>query len=236
METPSLDVEVVLLDIEGTVCPISFVKDVLFPYALQALDEILATQWTSPTFLPYRDAFPPEHRTSPSAFRAHVHDLVARDVKIAYLKNLQGYLWIRGYESGKIRCPLFPDVYPSFQKWHEKGTPIVIYSSGSVAAQKLLFQYTGDGDLRGLIEGWFDTVNAGMKMQRESYLTIAGTRGVEVGRWLFLSDRVEEVGAARQAGMQSFVVVREGNAALSEEEKRGQVLIGSFDQIRINGV
>jgi enolase-phosphatase E1 len=163
---------------------------------------------------------------------------VAHDIKIAYLKNLQGYLWIRGYESGEIRCPLFPDVYPAFLKWHEHGISIVIYSSGSVPAQKLLFQYTNsepEGDLRGLISGYFDTVNAGMKMEESSYLKIARSRGEDVSKWLFLSDRVEEVEAAKRAGMQSCVVVREGNGVLSEEDKGKHVLIERFDRIGIKG-
>lgn len=73
---------------------------------------------------------------------------------------------------------------------------MVIYSSGSVEAQKLLFRYTNvdveeveGGDLRGLIGGYFDTVNAGFKGESGSYRKIAASRGVEVGRWLFLSDR-----------------------------------------------
>jgi len=115
----------------------------------------------------------------------------------------------------------------------------VIYSSGSVAAQKLLFQYTDskpDPDLRALISGYFDTVNAGFKMERGSYEKIAATRGEAVGKLLFLSDRVEEVKAAKEAGMQSFVVVREGNATLSEDEKKSHVLVTSFDQIKVKGV
>jgi enolase-phosphatase E1 len=242
MDTP-LDIEVVLLDIEGTVCPISFVKDGLFPYALSALDSLLADpkEWSSQfsTFAPYRDAFPAEYRSSPKAFKSHVHDLVSRDVKIAYLKNLQGYLWVHGYESGEIRCPLFPDVYPAFKGWHEAGIPIVIYSSGSVAAQKLLFQYTNStpsADVRELLSDYFDTVNTGLKMERGSYKNIATTRTEPVGKWLFLSDRVEEVEAAKGAGMQSFVVVREGNAALSEDDKKKHVLIESFDQVKIKKV
>jgi len=210
-----------------------------FPYALKALDDILAAQWDSPTFIPYRDAFPSEYTASPTSFRSHVYDLVSRDIKIAYLKNLQGYLWVRGYESGEIRCPLFPDVYPAFKQWHRTRIPIVIYSSGSVAAQKLLFQYTDcrpDEDLRGLISGYFDTVNAGMKMEKESYVKIAKTREEYIGKWLFLSDRVEEVEAAKSAGMQSFVVVRDGNVALSDEDKANHVLITSFDQIKVKGL
>jgi len=232
----SLDVEVALLDIEGTVCPISFVKDVLYPYSIQALPNVLATQWDSPSFAPYRNGFPAEYRSSPEALSAHFNDLVSRDVKISYLKDLQGYLWIKGYESGEIRCPLFPDVHPSFLAWQKAGIPIVIYSSGSVAAQKLLFQYTSsepDADLRPLISAYFDTVNAGMKKDASSYQKIAASRREDIGRWLFLSDRVEEVKAAKEAGMQSLVVVREGNAPLTEAEKKKYDLVASFEEIKI---
>jgi enolase-phosphatase E1 len=197
----------------------------------------LATQWDSASFKPYRDAFPPAHSTSPEAYSAHVHDLVSRDVKASHLKSLQGFLWVNGYESGEIRCPLFPDVAPAFDAWHKAGIPIIIYSSGSVAAQKLLFQYTNSepGDMRDIISGYFDTVNAGMKRDKSSYEKIAASRKEDIGKWLFLSDRVEEVEAAKDAGMQFLIVVREGNAPLSDGDKK-HALIQSFDEINIQGV
>ncbi|KAF7875192.1 hypothetical protein EAF04_002364 [Stromatinia cepivora] len=237
-------VKVVLLDIEGTVCPISFVKDVLFPYALAALPETLSTQWDSPSFLPYRSAFPPEHSSTPDALLSHVRYLMAQDLKIPYLKSLQGYLWLHGYESGELKCPLFPDVYPAMKKWKENGAKICIYSSGSVAAQNLLWRYTTEGDLRGCIwngvdgdeeieGGYWDTVNAGLKQERASYEKIVKANRAlgEVGEWLFLSDNVNEVRAAKESGMKSFVVVREGNAHISAEEREGQVLIKSFGEV-----
>ncbi|KAK0100077.1 enolase-phosphatase E1, variant 2 [Cadophora gregata f. sp. sojae] len=244
-----LEFDGVLLDIEGTVCPISFVKEVLFPYFLRTLTTSLPTLWTSPTFTPYLAAFPPQHTTSPDTFLTHIRSLVASDIKAAPLKNLQGYIWLSGYQSGELKCPLFADVLPAFRRWGEQGRRIVIYSSGSVEAQKLLFMYTDvtgdgaeDGDLRGFIEGYFDTVNAGMKGERGSYVKIfEAMRGVEgkkiedISRWLFCSDRVEEVDAAREAGMQAVVVVREGNAALSEGDKERHVLIESFNEIGEGG-
>ncbi|QSZ35834.1 hypothetical protein DSL72_006956 [Monilinia vaccinii-corymbosi] len=214
-----------------------------FPHALAALPETLATQWDSPSFIPYRSAFPPEHASTPEAVLSHVRDLMAQDLKIPYLKSLQGYLWLRGYESGELKCPLFPDVYPAMKKWNGDGAKICIYSSGSVAAQKLLWRYTTEGDLRGLIwngvdaddgvgidGGYWDTVNAGLKQDRESYGKIAkANRDLgEASEWLFLSDNVKEVRAAKEAGMNSFVVVRDGNAEVSAEEREGQVLVESF--------
>lgn len=105
-----------------------------------------------------------------------------------------------------------------------------------MAAQKLLFQYSNskpDADLRPLISGYFDTVNAGMKKDAGSYRKIAAGRKEETGKWLFLSDRIEEVEAAKEAGMQSLVVVREGNAPLTEDEKKKHAQVTSFDEINI---
>jgi enolase-phosphatase E1 len=200
------------------------------------LSNVLAAQWDSPSFVPYRNSFPAEHRTSPEALSSHFNDLVSRDVKISYLKDLQGYLWVKGYESGEIQCPLFPDVHPAFLAWQSAGIPIAIYSSGSVAAQKLLFQHTNsepDADLRPLISGYFDTVNAGMKEDASSYQKIAASRQEDISKWLFFSDRVEEIEAAKEAGMQAIVVVREGNAPLSEEQKKTHDLVASFEEIEI---
>jgi enolase-phosphatase E1 len=105
-----------------------------------------------------------------------------------------------------------------------------------VPAQKLLFGHTDtkpSGDLRGLIAGWFDTVNAGPKVERDSYEKIRTEVGGDAAKWLFLSDSVKEVRAARAAGMNSFVVVRDGNTMLSDEEKEGQVLISSFAELDV---
>ncbi|KAI0194986.1 enolase-phosphatase E1 [Astrocystis sublimbata] len=223
--------EVALLDIEGTVCPISFVKDVLFPFAQRALPETLVAKWDKPEFAAYRNAFPPEYRQSRGEFATHAQDLMDRDVKISYLKNLQGYLWEEGYAAGHLKAPLFPDVGSKLQAWHQNGVKIMIYSSGSVPAQKLLFGHTDaePSDLSPLISDWFDTVNAGPKTEVDSYQTIAKSHpGIPIGRWLFLSDNSKEVEAALEAGMQSFIVRRPGNAELSQDAAARSHIIDSF--------
>ncbi|ROT38826.1 enolase-phosphatase E1, partial [Sodiomyces alkalinus F11] len=221
MSSPLASVRVVLLDIEGTVCPISFVKDILFPYSLQALPETLDKNWDTPEFASYRNAFPEPAASSRTDFEAHVVDLVNRDVKAPYLKALQGYLWKRGYESGQIKAPLFPDVAPTMAAWVTTGMKVMIYSSGSVPAQKLLFGHTDSSpsSLIPLISDWFDTVNAGPKTESRSYAIIMSHHpNVKPHEWLFLSDNLAEVSAAREAGMQSLPVVRPGNAPLPEDD------------------
>ncbi|KAK8089318.1 2-3-diketo-5-methylthio-1-phosphopentane phosphatase [Apiospora hydei] len=230
----STAVQVVLLDIEGTVCPISFVKDVLFPHALKALPETVKEQWDKPEFKVYRDEFPAEFSGSQDAFQAHVVDLVARDVKVSYLKTLQGYLWEEGYRSGQIKAPLFSDVAPMLARWHGQGIKLMIYSSGSVAAQKLLFKYTNaePSDLTMLISDWFDTVNAGLKTESGSYEKIASNYpDVLPSQFLFLSDNVAEVDAAIAAGMQSKVIFRPGNAELASDVRERLQVLESFDEL-----
>lgn len=68
-----------------------------------------------------------------------MEDLTKRDVKVAYLKDLQGYLWENGYKTGAYSTPLFRDVIPKLEQWNDAGLVLAIYSSGSVFAQKLLF-------------------------------------------------------------------------------------------------
>jgi enolase-phosphatase E1 len=90
-----------------------------------------------------------------------------------------------------------------------------------VRAQKLFFTHTTaepDADLTPLVAGWFDTINAGPKTEYRSYETIMQSRPeIKPAQWLFLSDNVNEVLAARDAGMQSLPVVRPGNAPITDE-------------------
>ena len=192
---------------------------------------MLDEQWDDPSFAQYRDAFPEEYRNDRHALEMHVRDLVERDVKIAYLKGLQGYLWLRGYESGEIKAPLYPDVAPFIHSSYNVGKKIMIYSSGSVPAQKLFFGHT-DGqpsDLKPLISDWFDTVNAGLKTDVKSYETILSHHAeTPANLWFFLSDNIKEVDAARAAGMQSVPVVRPGNAPLPSDHPLTDSAVKSF--------
>ena len=151
------------------------------------------------------------------------------------MKSLQGYLWRRGYDAGELRAPLFADVAPRLRAWRARGLRLMIYSSGSVPAQKLLFSCTDADpvpDLTPLIADWFDTVNAGPKTESPSYTAIARRHpDVAPAQWLFLSDNVREVDAAIAAGMRSCVVQRPGNADLPPGTRDRLRVIESFDEL-----
>lgn len=230
-----------------------------FPYALQALPDVLKEKWNDPDFVHYRDAFPAEHRSSPAALQAYVEDLTRRDVKVGSLKNLQGYLWETGYKSGAYSTPLFPDVMPQLGEWQRSGQTLAIYSSGSVFAQKLLFGHvdvssTGSktADMTHLISAWFDTQNAGPKLESSSYaciaaalkageilflsksLTITDTDQREPREILFFSDNVGEVAAAIAAGLEAILVTRPGNAELSEQDKKTNTVVSTLYEISLS--
>jgi enolase-phosphatase E1 len=205
---------VILLDLEGTTTPISFVHDVLFPYARARLVLDLAD----------RAALHAEYerdRDRPATFepQAYALWLMDRDRKSTALKALQGKLWRHGYERGELRSVVFDDVPPALARWHEAGRTIAIYSSGSIEAQQLLLRYSNHGDLTRYISSYFDTTT-GPKRDPASYRAI--------GSGTFVSDVVEELEAAREAGFTGVLAIRPGNAPVAAHEFP---TVGTFDEL-----
>lgn len=213
--------QVLLLDIEGTTTSISFVYDVLFPYARGILEAaledegLLAARWTEPAYASAIATMMGSSPDSASEAARFALDLMDRDVKDTGLKLLQGLLWEGGYSDGTLRGHLFPDVAPALARAHAQGIRIAIYSSGSVAAQRLIFGFSVAGDLTPLIEAYFDTTT-GPKRVASSYVAIAEALGVEAAAITFCTDHPDEARAALDAGCAVRVAVRPGNAALPE--------------------
>lgn len=211
----------VLLDIEGTTTPISFVHRILFPYAAAAVEEFLRLhrapdepEVKSACAAVLADATPEERALGDTAaVLAVVRRQMAADVKATGLKMLQGLIWQRGYESGALRGELFDDVPGCLRRFHEAGRKVAIYSSGSRLAQQLLFRHSVAGDLTPLFSGYFDTTS-GSKREAASYAKIAAEWGQPPERVTFCSDVPAECLAAATAGMQAVIIMRPGNPPL----------------------
>ena len=166
----------VLLDIEGTTCPVSFVSEVLFPYASASLEPYLEANQGNADIaklmreveIAWREDSHPEARgllqqqdaastLSVQALSAYLRQLIGRDIKLTPLKDLQGRIWRSGYASGELIAPLFADVPRALRHWRDDGFTLAVYSSGSVPAQQLLYGHCHEGDLTGLFSHWFDT-------------------------------------------------------------------------------
>jgi enolase-phosphatase E1 len=138
------------------------------------------------------------------------------DAKLTPLKALQGMIWNAGYAEGSIRGAVYPDVAPTLRRWVTSGLRLYVYSSGSVAAQRLLFGHSEAGDLTGLFAGFFDT-NVGGKREAESYDRLCIAIGVPPAEVLFLSDVEAELDAAASAGLRTCQLVRAEDATLASD-------------------
>lgn len=223
----------IVLDIEGTTSPARHVYDVLFPYARGRMRDWVDEHGAEPVTQGAVAQVAAEIGVDPSDTDAIVAQLTAwidEDVKAAPLKALQGLIWEQGYAAGDLTSAMFVDVAPAMRAWHAAGIPLVIYSSGSVAAQRAVFSHTNDGDLNRLISANFDITTAGPKREADSYRRISRELGVAPGQLAFLSDVQAELDAASEAGWLSIGVLRPGEEqATASSDPR----VSTFDDLVI---
>lgn len=215
----------ILLDVEGTTTPLSFVHDVLFPHARGRLREFLLAHSSDGQTLRDVAALRSEHERDAASARnppawggdslgsaaEYARWLMDQDRKATPLKALQGRIWEEGYGSGVLRGQVYPDVGPAFGRWKGAGKTLAIFSSGSVLAQRLLFTHSEVGDLERFLSAHFDTTT-GPKTEASSYAKIARELGLSPSEVVFLSDVAAELDAARLAGMGTGLVARESPA------------------------
>ncbi|KAK3118705.1 hypothetical protein QOZ80_9BG0704740 [Eleusine coracana subsp. coracana] len=239
-----------VLDIEGTTTPISFVTDVMFPYARdnvrKHLTSTLDSEETKEDIKLLRAQIDDDLRNGISgavpvppseaskeevinALVANVESMIKADRKITSLKQLQGHIWRTGFEKKELQGIVFDDVPEALKNWHDSGIKIYIYSSGSREAQRLLFGNTTYGDLRKFLCGYFDTTT-GNKRETRSYSEISQSLGVDSpSQILFITDVFQEAVAAKNAGFEVIISIRPGNAPLPENH--GFCTIKSFSEI-----
>jgi len=224
----------ILLDIEGTTTPISFVHEVLFPYARLHLSTYLQQHSDSPEVLADLACLRQEHvaditagQQPPPLVEQYVYWLIDRDRKSPALKSLQGKIWQQGYEDGSLLAPVFEDVRPAIERWNDTGISVNIFSSGSVLAQKLLFAHTEAGDLTRFISKYFDT-GVGKKTDADSYRQISSALSVAPNQIHFISDVTTELDAAEDAGMKTSLCLRPGNEV--QESGSRHKTIRTFDE------
>lgn len=200
----------IVTDIEGTTSSLSFVHDVLFPWSRARLADYVREHSEA------LGALLDEVRAEAGDATLDVEGCIAlltewhdADRKIGPLKTLQGMIWAEGFAAGALRGHVYPDAVEGLRRWHARGIALYIYSSGSIAAQKLLFGHSEWGDLTPLFAGHFDT-GVGGKKEAASYRAIAAALDVPPGEILFLSDVEAELAAAQEASLAVTLLVRDG--------------------------
>ncbi|XP_049784493.1 enolase-phosphatase E1 isoform X2 [Schistocerca cancellata] len=240
---------VVLVDIEGTTTSIDFVKNTLFPYVRKNLDVYLKSKWNDAEFKEDLKLLQEQSKQDeadgtegfvkiPEGVSEDIFEDVKKNVlwqmdldrKTKALKQLQGHIWRDAYKKGEVKAHVYPDVAPALKSWKLSGKDIYVYSSGSVEAQKLLFGHTQDGDLLEIFSGYFDTA-VGPKVEESSYSNIVKSVKCKSEEIIFFTDVPKEARAAKSAGLQAVIVVREGNLPITDEDKLEFPVIKSFDDI-----
>jgi enolase-phosphatase E1 len=224
------NIKYILTDIEGTTTSVKFVYEELFPYFLQNIEKLEEVK---------------SNETVQEAFKATVHlanklenhriksvrEIIStlkrwceEDKKITPLKTVQGIIWEKGYRNGDIKGHVYSDVPQKLEDWTTQNIQLGVFSSGSVAAQKLLFGHSLFGDLTVFFQNYFDTTTGG-KRELETYRKIAEDIDIHATNILFLSDIREELEAAELAGMQTCQLVRPGT------ELNWKMNVPSFEEI-----
>ena len=211
-------VRYILMDIEGTLISVAFVREVLFPFAKHRLSPFLKERRHDPNVLQWaaacQDVIERETGTRPAYEELPVMltGWIDQDRKVAGLKALQGMIWEEGYRQGAFAPQLYDDVLPVLTQWRTRGIRLGIYSSGSEQAQRLLFAYTNVGDVTSLFEHFFDTT-VGEKKTSSSYRKISDQIDLPPPDILFLSDAELELDAAASIGFRTSHIVRPGTDA-----------------------
>jgi methylthioribulose 1-phosphate dehydratase / enolase-phosphatase E1 len=233
------DAKYLLLDIEGCTTAISFVKDVLFPFVLQHLEtyvnSLAPTEYNGLAEALANDltveqkALPDVDVTDCSSM---VRYMVDNDLKLPALKAMQGQMWKSGYEKGDIHGHVYADVVPMLQWMQTHGVHVYIYSSGSVQAQKLLFQHSNHGNLLEFINGHFDITTSGNKKVAQSYVNICKSLDIDPSQLVFCSDAEAELEAAREANVGHVIMtIRPGNAPLTAKGRKSHPQVFSMLQL-----
>lgn len=223
----------ILTDVEGTTTSISFVHETLFPFAKERLKAFVTKNSNRQDV---QDVLKQTKATAKSEDQKDISDDEACDLLIHWiktdrkhpaLKNLQGLIWEEGYRSGEIQGHVYQDVPVALKAWKEAGLTLGVYSSGSVQAQHLIFEFSTAGNLRPYFSNHFDTA-VGHKREVLSYSNIANLLKLSASEILFLSDIKEELDAARVAGMQTIQLVRQNDVVIGDHKT-----VRDFSEIKI---
>jgi len=231
-------IRAIVTDIEGTTSSISFVKDVLFPYASEHLAAYIKNNQKTPEVQEQLEAIWLTEASVNGDLDGTISLLrswIDQDLKKTPLKSLQGMIWRAGYEQGDYQAHIYEDAAQALQTWHQQGLPLYVYSSGSIAAQQLFFTHSEAGNLSTLFSDFFDTTT-GPKQSPDSYKKIASAIGFSSEDILFLSDIPAELDAASAAGMQTCMLVRPQDCPLKDSElaEVTHQKQRTFDEIALN--
>ncbi|WP_298440866.1 acireductone synthase [uncultured Ferrimonas sp.] len=208
-----MGIQAIIVDTAGTTTDFAFIKEVLFQYSAKALPTFLQeheNDFSVATLLQDVRRLSGRNDADLAELTSLLLEWIEQDNKATPLKTLQGLIWQQGYLQGDFKGHVFADAATALQQWQGEGKRLYSYSSSSADAQELLFRYSDQGDLSNLFYGHFDT-NLGQKKTVQAYKNILNTVSLWPRQVLYVSDDLEELNAAAEAGLQTMQIVRTDN-------------------------
>ncbi|MCL1059378.1 acireductone synthase [Shewanella gelidimarina] len=206
-----MGIRAIVVDTAGTTTDLNFIEDILFPYSAKALPAFLEENQHN-VLVENCICDVQDIALEPDADLVRVTEIllqwISEDRKATPLKTIQGLIWKQGYANGEFKGHIFPDFIEALDGYKQKGLRVYSFSSGSVDAQKLLFGNSDAGDLTDKFNGHFDT-RTGNKRFKQAYCNILNTISLSPKQILFVSDVLEELKAASEAGLNVAQMVRD---------------------------
>ena len=225
-----MGIRAIVVDTAGTTTDLNFIEDVLFPYSAKVLPAFLAENQHN-VLVENCICDVQDIALEPDADLARVTEIllqwIEEDCKATPLKTIQGLIWKQGYANGEFKGHIFPDFIEALDGYKQQGLRVYSFSSGSVDAQKLLFGNSDAGDLTDKFNGHFDT-RTGNKRFKQAYCNILNTISLSPKQILFVSDVLEELKAASEAGLNVVQMVRQDNQRTGDFKQ-----ISSFAEIEL---
>lgn len=218
------NIKAAIIDIEGALCPISFVKNILVPFINSELYDYI---WDHEQELSNLiDAV----KSVENNLRLSTEEVV--EVLLRYLEDgqcntsldrLQSLILQEGCQSGEVKASIYDDALLAMERLKGQGIYLYAYSAAQVQAEQILLCHEKPGEL---FSGFFD-MEYGEDVNPDIYDKIAARIGVRPDDILFISNNVEAVSAAYDAGMNVVIMDREQEVSNSN----GYQLEHSFDAI-----
>ncbi len=207
------EIKAIITDIKGFITSRSFIDNDLYDYIYKNLPDYVYDN--EDKIAAILDDVRNEERNPDLNFE-EVIEVLLRYIddgkKITPLRTLQDMIWEIGYKSGELIGYVYDDAFKALKRWNGQNVMTYIYSDSlSIAAQKLLFEYSKYGDLSPFISGYFDEKIINKEnAEIETYEKIAAQIKTSVSEIIFLSSCEKSVNAACAAGMNIIILNRDG--------------------------
>lgn len=240
----------IVFDILGTASKSGFLEQILFPYLKQNLDAYISKNWPKRDFISLyakivdqsqdlnrQDSKAPlvqnhESTGARGSLSAFINYVTENGVNCSAITKLRFKVWFEGYNSMKIKTPIYRDVPNRMRAWNAEGLKFYVFSNTWVEAQKALLKNTNHGDLTTLIMGHFDN-DFGLLTEAESWTRFCQQIAVEPADVLFLTKAPLEGKAAMDAGINVVLVLthRHNVRALSADDKARFPYVRTLDDL-----